>query len=298
MAVELTLQNGRWGGRALKKHLEAWAPKSPIKLLTWMPWTNAPAGLRTWIFPEGAIRGVHVIHRLSLVKGTAVTVRLNAFSSHADYTVAYAFLRGLVAGRGGRVVGPDQRVYRTEDLTDEAAAGDAQSRLFEDAKEVEQGFRRGEKYAVLPSPEFDLLMTEAMLPREQDRARRAVATESMLREMAGRYQRASIVNAGTLPNGRTMAVWSMDDALLDMADFVGVRQGSEAQDGVVLSATQAMGLLGNRFEVVSEDIDRFFIPAIDPSEAADRTLAKRLFEEGTPITEFLARFQRQAGGVG
>jgi len=292
MAVELTLQNGRWSGRALKQFLEAWAPKSPIPLLTWMPWQASAKGLRTWVFAEGSTRGVFLTRRLSLTRGAPVTVRLNAMASPADWTVAYALLRALRQGRGGRVEGSDGRVLRAEHLSDTEAVGDGLMRLREDAREIADNLLRGERYAIFPNPEFSLVVTAAMLPRENDAARFAMGFEELLRTMAQRYQRAAFVSAATLPDGRSLAVWSMDDALLPWADHIGIRQGEEAQDGVVLPATQAMSLLGKRLEVVSEAQDRYYLPAFDLGDPAERALHDKVMKAGTPIAEFLARFQR------
>ena len=297
MAIELTLQNGRWSGRALKQFLEAWAPKSPLPLLTWMPWQATPRGMRTWIFAEGSTRGVFLTRRMSLLKGAPVTVRLNAMASPADWTVGYALLRALLQGRGGRVEGPDGRILRPEHLTDAEAVGDCLVQMRKDAGEVSDTLQRGERYAVFPNPEFSLVVTEAMLPRETDPARSALAFEDLLREMAARYQRAGFEPPATLPDGRSLAIWSMGEALLPWADHIGVRQGEEAQDGVVLPAAQAMTLLGDRLEVVSEAQDLYYIPAIDPGDPADRALMASLTKAGTPIADFLARFERQGQGM-
>ena len=210
----------------------------------------------------------------------------------ADWTVAYALLRALQQGRGGRVEGHDGRVLRPEHLADAEAVGDGLMRLREDAREIADTLRRGERYAVLPNPEFSLVVTEAMLPRENDPARFAMAFEELLREMAQRYQRAALVPAVALPDGHSLAVWSMDDALLPKADHIGIRQGEEAQDGVVLPANQALTLLGKRLEVVSEAQDRYYLPAFDLADPAERALRDEVMKAGTPIAEFLARFQR------
>jgi hypothetical protein len=297
MAVEFTLQNGRWSAGALKKLLESWAPTCPIPLRLRAPWSATAGVLRTWIFGEGSTRGVHIVRRMSVVKGATLHVRLGAMSSRADWTIAFAFLRTLLNARGGRVLAPDGQVMRPEHLGEEDAANGAHARMYEDAQEILAALQRGERYALLPTPGFDLLVTEAMIPKESDPARLALALDELLREMAGRYQQATVVPSATLPSGQSLSLWSSDGALLTWADFIGVRPGPDAEEGVVLSSAAALQLLGTRLEVVSESLDRFYLPALDPANAADRVLEAEIQKAGTPIRTFLAQFQRQPGGV-
>ena len=258
-----------------------------------MPWEATPEGLRTWIFAEGSTRGVHLLRTMSLTQGATVHVRLGAMASRADWIVAYGLLRGLLKGRGGRVVGPKERVLRGENLTEGEAVSEALSHLYDDATEVASELRGGKGYAVFLNPEFDLLVTPAMLPASSDPGRLSGQFEELLRLMAARYQRAEIVAPAALPNGQTISIWSMNDACLYWAKHMGIRLAPDAEDGVVLSAAQAMALLGSRLEVISEEIDRFFLPALDPSDTRDRALREKLMGAGKPISEFLSGMQGQ-----
>ncbi len=295
MAVELTIEEGRWSPRRLRGFLEGWLPHAPIRVLGAGPWQGGRGGVWTWMFGEGSTRGCSLRLRTSLVKAGVVSVRLNTLASRADWTLAHGLVRGLLKAGGGRAVGADDRVLRAEDFSESTVAGEAAARLRDDTAQIARALQSGEPFAALPTPAFSLIVTAAMLPKESQSARMAIALEEHLREMAARYFEADAVAPLQLPDATSLSVWTRGDALMYFVHHVGVQHGETPNEGVVLQAPRALEIFGDRLEVVSAEADRFYVPAIRPGTARDDELIKTLVSAGQPLPAFMERYrQRQA----
>lgn len=295
MAVELTLEEGRWSPRRLRGFLEGWMPHAPLRVLGSGPWQAGRAGVWTWLFCEGSTRGCSLRFKPSLVKAGVITIRLNTLASRADWTMAYGLARGLLKAGGGRALGPDRRVMRAEDFSDSSVNGEASARLRDDASGVARALTSGEPFAALPNPNFSLVLTAAMLPQEKDPARMAIALEEHLRTMAARYQEADAVAPLQLPDATSLSVWTKRASLMYFVHHVGIQAGDTPEKGVVLQAPRALEIFGDRLEVVSEYADRFYVPQAFPGNAADEALLKQLVAAGQPLPAFMERYrQREA----
>lgn len=295
MSVELTLREGRWNLRALRGFLETWASRAPLRVLEMTPWEANASGAWMWTFGEGSTRGFSVRRARTLLSGGALVVRLGLLASRSDWILAYDLLRALLRDRGGRLMGADERVLRPEDLGEGGALDEGLSRLRQDASDLRRELQGRDGFAALPNPGFSLILTPALLPEETDPALFAQAVEAQLVDMATRYQRAEHVAAMDLPDGSSIAVWPQDESLMPLAHYIGVRLGDGADESVVLRGTDAITLLGDRVELVSEQRDLFYLPALDPSNAADLDLRERLSAQGTPLPMFLEQFRKSQG---
>ncbi len=297
MSVELTIQEGRWSPSRLRGFLEGWLPHAPVRVLGGMPWQSSRVGTWTWLFGEGSVRGCSLRLKTSLMKAGTLHIRLNMMASRSDWSLAHGLARGLLKAGGGRALSPDGRVLRAEDLSDSAVATEALVKMREDVMALQSKLAGGAPYAALPTPAFSLIVTPRMLPAENDAARAAIALEEHLREMAARYQAAEPVTAMLLPDRSTLSVWERDEALMYFRDHVGVQRGSDADEGVVVPAAKAVSIFGSRLEMVSEERDRYYVPALVPGTAADEKLLADLAAAGEPLPQFMARFQEQQANI-
>ena len=172
-------------------------------------------------------------------------------------------------------------------------------RMREDAEEVvARRCAAGSSTRRFPIPSSARSITEAMLPGEigiparlRDRLRGAAA-----RRWRMRYQRASVgARHAAARRPHPVALVDGRGARSFGPTHIGVRQGRgrrrTASSGPARPPDRA--LLGSRPEVVSEDQDRFFLPALESREARPTASHRRPSDEGrhTPWTEFLSRFQ-------
>lgn len=289
MAATYTLTGARWNLRRLSALLESWATRAPVPLLTKPSWARLPAGPWTWLFPEGGVRGCSLLVLPGLVQARGLQLRLNLMAGRADWMVAHALLRTLLEAGGGSLSGPDEAPVAAEALREPEAGLEALARLREDAARTVRPLREGKPYVALPNPEFTLFVTPELLPDEREETRFAMALEEELAEMATRYATAARVPVIELPDGSGLSVWSQDAALIHLTHYVGVRRGESASQGVVLSGPALLDALGDRVEVVSQDQDRFYLPALDPQDPADARVLERLAKAGESLDDWVAR---------
>lgn len=290
MSAEFHIPDGSWSVRRLRTFAEEWVPKAPVPLLFAQPWTRGAKGPGTWFFGEGSIRGCSLQLDADLLKTRSLRVRLNAMASRADWQIGHALLRALVEAGGGTVTGPDGERVPPDELQEPAASNTAMARLRDDAEELAKALHQDGTYAALPNPLFSLIVTAELLPAEDDPTNFALALEEELALMAARYIGAEVVDLVTLPDGSSFSMWARQDALAFAAHFFGVGSPSEEDEAVVLPGPRLLELMGDRLEVVSEEQDRFYLPALDPADPEDAAMLEAVEAEGQPLQAWLAQY--------
>ncbi len=297
MPFTVTIQEGRWSLRRLSGFLESWRPPSPVRILHTSPWVTSRTSALLRLVAEGSTRGCSLRFKASLVKGSALVLRLASLASRADGALAFELARALLKAGGGRALGPDGRVLRPEDMSAAAVAQATSTRFREDLAAVRRELERGAPFAALSCGPFSLILTAAMLPSQGDAARAASILEAHLQAMAARYVAAEEVAPLHLPDGTTLSVWGRNAALLYLVDHLGVTQGTDAEGGFVVPVGKAVPIFASRLDMVSEHRDRFYLPALLPGRPEDQALLTALQAVGEPLPTFMARYQRREESV-
>ena len=290
MAFEFHITEARWSNRRLRAFFDAWLPKVPVPLLGRTRWQRGATGPGTWLFAEGSIRGCSLDLVGGVLQPRSVRVRLNLMASRIDWQLGQALVRALLDAGGGKVSGAGGEVLGPELLREPEASVEAHAHMRDDAIKLSRELRGGRSFAALPNPEFSLLVTPGLLPDDPDTDHFALELQEELIEMAARYHGAEAVGVMQLPDASTLSIWQRGDSLVHASHFIGVSFGDDPDDGVVLPGQDLIALLGSRVEIVSENQDRFYFPALDLGEAEDQKLLEDLRTQGQQLGEWLQRF--------